>query len=225
LIKASWLDQWLLAAAPARPLLTVVGVDPSDSGKGDACGLVAASMTGDGVRALIADESAPTTSDEWARAAVKLAVEVGASAIAVEGFSARETYTRMVRDAIARAEVGRPIKVSSWPPKGSGRGGGDAVARSGALLKALEVGTARLAGHFPSLEERAVLLQAGQHQPDSLAAWVVADDVLSHAVGAEWSFAAPSELDGLTLGQNGFTPMSQRGSVTRIDDWMSQRVG
>jgi phage terminase large subunit-like protein len=55
LVKRDWLDAWRLPAAPQRPVLTVVGVDPSDSGSGDSCGLVVASMTADGVVAVIAD--------------------------------------------------------------------------------------------------------------------------------------------------------------------------
>ena len=70
LVKRDWLDQWRLPCAPSHSVFTVVGVDPSDSGSGDACGLVAASMTSDGVVAVIADQSAPMTSDAWARAAV-----------------------------------------------------------------------------------------------------------------------------------------------------------
>lgn len=219
LVKAAWLSDWRLSVAPAAPTLTVVGVDPSDSGSGDSCGLVAAS-TSDGVVALIADKSEPMTSDQWARASVELAIEVGASEIAVEGFSARETYTRMVNEAITRAQkagsLRRSIRVTSWPPKGSGRGGGDAVARSGALLQALEVGTARLAGHFPDFETRAVLWQSGQHQPDNLAAFVVAHDVLVHAVGLEWDLAGPGADE----------PGGQSGdaSVTSMD-WMRVRVG
>lgn len=216
LVKQSWLDVWRLVAAPVAPVLTVVGVDPSDSGQGDSCGLVAASLTSEGVVAVIADQSAPMTSDEWARAAVQLAVDVGASEISVEGFSARETYTRVVREAIKRAGVRRPIRVSSWPPKGSGRGGGDAIARSSALLQALETGTCRLAGHFPELEAKAVLWQSGQHQPDSLAALVVGHDVLVHSVGREWDLAGP-----------GSGPVAGAQSTLRAvpDAWMSQRVG
>ena len=77
LVKREWLDVWRLTAAPQRPVMTVVGVDPSDSGSADSCGLVAASMTSEGVAAVIADESAPMTSDAWARAAVGLALDVG----------------------------------------------------------------------------------------------------------------------------------------------------
>jgi hypothetical protein len=191
LVKRQWLDGSRLPAAPQSPMLTVVGVDPADSGEGDACGLVAASMTADGVVAMIADQSAPMTSDQWARAAVELAADVGASEIAVEGFAARETYVRVVNDALKRYRIDRLVRVTSWPPKGSGRGGGDALARSAALLQGLEVGTCRLAGHFPAFEESAVTWQAGQHQPDALAALVVAHDVLVHAAGRQMHIAIP----------------------------------
>ena len=87
LIKREWLDTWRLPAPPLRPVATVVGVDPSDSGEGDACGLIAASITADGVVAVISDVSAPMTSDQWARAAVELALDTGASEISVESYS------------------------------------------------------------------------------------------------------------------------------------------
>ncbi|MCV7223642.1 terminase large subunit domain-containing protein [Mycolicibacterium elephantis] len=213
LIKREWLDQWRLPAAPSAPSMTVVGVDPSDSGSGDACGIVAASLTRDGVVAVIADVSAPMTSDAWARAAVELAVDVGASEIAVESFAARETYQRVVNDALRRYKLDRPVRVTAWPPKGSGRGGGDAIARSSALLQALETGTVRIAGHLPSLEQAAVHWQQHQHQPDALAALVVAHDVVTHAAGQQWTLVSPLDLE-------------RRLGVRRIapPDWMARRI-
>jgi hypothetical protein len=208
LVKREWLDTWRLPVAPAGTTRTVIGVDPSDSGKGDACGVTAWTLTTDGVAVMLADASAPMTSDQWARAAVDLAVACGASEIAVEGFAARETYVRVVREAIKRANIGRPVAVSSWPPRGSGRGGGDAIARSAALLQGLEVGTARLAGHFPVWEEAAVSWQTGQHQPDGLAASVVAHDVLVHGAGMSMSFSGAPRL-GVVAGPG----------------WASRRVG
>lgn len=213
LIKREWLDEWRLPAAPQRPVKTVVGVDPSDSGSGDSCGLVAASVTSDGVVAVIADQSAPMTSDAWARAAVQLADGVGASEIAVEAFAARETYARVVNEALKRAKLDRPIKVSGWPPKGSQRGRGDSMARSSALLQALEVGTCRIAGHLPALEEAAVTWQHSQHQPDALSALVVAHDVLVHAAGQQCSIAAP-------LGGS----ITDRATVTSLTGFLQRRV-
>ncbi|CDM78539.1 terminase large subunit domain-containing protein [Mycobacterium marinum] len=215
LVKREWLDAWRLPAAPSGAVKTVVGVDPSDSGSGDSCGIVAASLTDEGVVAVIADLSAQMTSDQWARAAVDLAVDVGASEIAVEGFAARETYRRVVTDALRRAKLDRPVKVTTWPPKGSGRGGGDAMARSSALLQGLETGTARIAGHLPDLEQSAVTWQAGQHQPDSLAALVVAHDVLVHAIGQQWGFSSPLDTER----------RMRESTITAMPEYLRRRIG
>jgi hypothetical protein len=217
LVKREWLDAWRLPAAPQSPVFTVVGVDPSDSGSGDSCGLVAASMTAEGVVAVIADQSRPMTSEQWARAAVDLAVDVGASEIAVESYSARETYTRVVKEALSRAKTDRPIRVTGWPPKGTGRGQGDAVARASGLLQALETGTCRLAGYLPALEDSAVTWQQGQHQPDSLAAVVVAHDVLVHSAGMTMTFGVPG-LDGLSDGD-------ATDNVVSLQRYLARRVG
>jgi hypothetical protein len=208
LVMRVWLDAWRVPVAPHSPVRTVVGVDPSDSGSGDACGIVAASLGGDGVVAVVADVSAPMTSDEWAREAVALAVAVGASEIAVEGFAARETYVRVVREALSRARLDRSIAVSSWPPKGRSRVG-DAIARSASLLQGLEVGTVRIAGHLPGLEEAAVGWQSGQHQPDGLAALVVAHDVLVSGAGRGMGFSGVPRVGGVVAGPG----------------WASRRVG
>ncbi len=229
LIKREWLDNWRLPAAPSAPSMTVVGVDPSDSGSGDACGIVAASLTRDGVVAVIADVSAPMTSDQWARAAVELAVDVGASEIAVESFAARETYQRVVGDALRRYKLDRPIKVTAWPPKGSGRGGGDAIARSSALLQAFETGTVRIAGHLPALEQAAVGWQQGQHQPDALAALVVAHDVLAHSIGQQWHIVSPLDIERRmragNVGRGGYAaPGGGPGTITSIPAYLRRRI-
>ncbi|WP_437340061.1 terminase large subunit domain-containing protein [Mycolicibacterium fortuitum] len=229
LVKADWLESWRLPVAPQAPVFTVVAVDPSDSGKGDSCGLVATSMTSGGVVAMIADKSAPMTSDEWAREAVRLAIDVGASQITVEGFAARETYTRVVNEALERARIRHltttgsvlhPIRVTSWPPKGRPRVG-DAIARSSALLQALEVGTCRLAGHFPDFEAKAIAWQAGQHQPDSLAALVIGHDECVHSAGLEWDMSSP--LDETPGGAVAPGP-GIGGTVTSME-WWRQQVG
>jgi phage terminase large subunit-like protein len=107
--------------------------------------ILAASLTREGVVAVIADVSAPMTSDQWARAAVDLAVDDGASEIAVEGFAARETYQHVVKDASAGPSL---IGPSASPP-------GHRKARAGAaLLQGLETGTTADRRHLPDLEGR-----------------------------------------------------------------------
>lgn len=184
-IQRSWLDQWRLPTLPERPVRTVIGVDPSDSGQGDACGIVAASLTRGGVVVVHRDMSAPMTPETWARAAIELAQDTGASEIAVETFTAREGYLSVLNTAMRRYRLPHSIRVTSWPPKGdkSGRGRGDAMARSAKLIQGLETGSVRLAGRLDSFEAQAVTWQAGSHQPDCLAAAVICHDVLTHGSG------------------------------------------
>ena len=80
--------------------------------------------------------SAPMTSDAWASAAVRLAADHrrvrdqpskgSPHARPIPAWSPRRC---------AGTDTPHPIKVSSWPPKGSGRGGGDAMARSSRCCK------------------------------------------------------------------------------------------
>ncbi len=192
LILQDWIDQWRLPAAPQRPVRVVVAIDPAE-GQRDKTGLVAASLTSDGTVHLIADKTARASSDEWARNAVQLAIDVGASEIAIEAFSVGETYRRVVKDALARSDPGRFIKVSTWPPKGQPRNR-EAVSRAAPLRQALEVGKFRLAGDFPDFEQAATAWQAGQHCPDSLSAAIIAHDRLAPAVGQTITFASPLDL-------------------------------
>lgn len=208
LIKKQWLNGHRLTLAPTNPVLTVVGVDPAESGKGDEAGLVAACLTTDGNIVMIADKSAQMTSDEWVKASVNLAVEVGASRIVVEAFSAGTTYKRLLEEEVERSAPHTDIEVVPWPPNGSKRGGGDSHTRSTTLLAQLENGRTRLAGHFPAWEARATGWQVGQHQPDGLSALVVAHDELIHAGGLEWDIALP------------FEPRSE----VDLNDWMTRSL-
>ncbi|OBF93049.1 hypothetical protein A5773_20085 [Mycobacterium sp. 852014-52450_SCH5900713] len=180
-IRADWLDAWRLSAMPSNLLRTVVGVDPSDSGRGDAAGIVAASLTAEGTVVIHRDISAPMTPEAWASAAVQLALDVDASEIAVEAFTAREGYLSVVRNALARHPAAH-IMVTAWPPKGQGNKG-NALARSSKLVQGLETGTVRLVGVLPGWETAATGWQGGDHQADCVAATVVAHDVLSRGGG------------------------------------------
>ncbi|MDC8970723.1 terminase large subunit domain-containing protein [Mycobacterium marinum] len=215
LIKAAWIEDWRLPAAPPGAVKIVVGVDPADSGKGDETGIIAASLAADGSIALIADVSGRMTSDAWAVRAVQLAADIGASEISIEGFQARSTYVRLVTEVLARFRVQRPIRVTSWPPKGTDRGKGDAVARSTGLLAALETGRCRVAGYLPDFEAQAVTWKAGQHQPDRVAAAVVAHDVLVHSGTEPMGIVSPIDLARRARG----------GRLGPVPDWMRRRIG
>lgn len=190
LICSDWLEAHRLPAAPARPARIVVAVDPADSGHGDETGIIAGSLAPDGRVCLIADVSGQLTSDAWANRAVELAITVGASSIVVEGFSAATTYTRLIAEALRAQQPPHHVTVSSWPPKGRARVG-DALARSAGMLAALENGRCVVAGHLPDLEAAMVGWAPGAHQPDRVAAAVIAFDVLAGAAEARWAIVAP----------------------------------
>lgn len=214
-IRRAWLDAWRLSAMPGNPVRTVIGVDPSDSGQGDAAGIVAASLTTEGVVVVHRDISEPMTPEAWARAAVELAIDTGASEIAVETFAAREGYLSVLNTTLRRYRPPRPIKVSSWPPRNnrSGRGRGDALARSAKLIQGLETGIVRLVGHLESLEGQATRWQAGQHQPDSIAALTVAHDVLTH--GGGFHVVSPFDTER----------RAREGRMPPPPEWMRRRIG
>ncbi len=164
--------------------------------------------------ALIADVSGHMTSDQWARRAVELAIDVGASEISVEGFAARATYTRLVTEALPKYRTTRPIRVTGWPPKGTDRGKGDAVTRATGLLAALETGRCRVAGYLPDFERQTVTWQSGAHQPDRVAAAVVAFDVLSHSIGQQMHVVSIVDIER----------RAREGKLPPPPAWMRRRI-
>ncbi|MCV7382403.1 hypothetical protein [Mycolicibacter longobardus] len=82
-------------------------------------------------------------------------------------------------------------------------------------MQALEVGTCRVAGHLPDFETQATAWQSGQHQPDSLAAAVLAFDVLAHSIGQAWGFVSPIDTER----------RMREGCGTPPPAWMTRRLG
>ncbi|MGO9153858.1 terminase large subunit domain-containing protein [Mycobacterium sp.] len=214
LCKLVWIEATRLPCAPSNPRMTVVGVDPAEGGGrgGDDTGIVACSMTTDGTVAIIADKSGQFTSAQWARVAIELAIDCQASEIAIEAFAARQTYVQIVKDAMSRYQLPHAIRVSGWPPVGSGRGKGSDVDRAAALLVGLETGTVKVAGFLPDFEDAATSWEAGDHCPDSLSAAIVAHDVLEHSKGRQCSLGVP--YDATDPKQVGY-----------LRDWLSQKIG
>lgn len=188
LFHRAWWTKNAIDELPTNPLLRVVAVDPSDSGKGDEAGVIAAQWEQGGQVTFFDDRSGQFTADEWSAAACQLAHEIGASAILVEAYSAGKTYTDMVKlkwrdmfNGPGSTEYTPCPTIVPW------RGTGDAVARSGHLRQAVEVGRARVvAGSCTKLAEQASAWQQGQHQPDRVAAAVIAHTHL-HAVGGRYA--------------------------------------
>jgi len=214
LFLRSWFDERRLDAAPIIPVVSIVAIDPADSGEGDETGIIAASLAPDGKIVLTEDWSGQMTSDQWARQAVTLALQLGAREIKFEGYTTAKTYKNVIlgayrdmRDAaIAKHNQGAvltPIEqrsLSQWPPftVSPWTGKGDAVARSALLRQACEVGTCVTVAHkLAVFEDQACDWQAGQHQPDRVAAAIIAHDRLRELGNGAATLAAPvSERPG-----------------------------
>jgi hypothetical protein len=172
--------------------------------------------------ALTHDRSGQMTSDAWGRAAVDLALETDASYIFIETYTAGTTYINVVKTEISRrmqelarkrdsTEEERRLlaqlhalfnRVQGW------RGTGDAVARSGLLRQAVEVGTCVVLGHeLAAMEDQAVNWTVGRHQPDRVAASVIAHDRLMSMLGKQAQIARPI---GSPVGRN---------------PWLTKKVG
>ncbi len=204
LIKAEWIDGHRLIAASRGPTMTVVGVDPAESGEGDETGIVAGQIGRDGQITLTHNASAHLTSEGWVNRAVELAVAIGASRIVVEGYSAATTYTRLLREAVETSGARHKITVTTWPPKGQARKG-DSLSRAQGLIAAMETGRCRIAGQLPGLEADMLGWEAGQHQPDSVAAATIVFETLAATAGARFTFSAP--LRGRLSGSGGLAPV------------------
>ncbi|QRE81851.1 hypothetical protein F1734_17440 [Rhodococcus ruber] len=206
LFTRTWFDTHKLEEQPDRSTLRIIAVDPAETGEGDEAGIIAAALLPDGTVALTHDRSEQMTSEQWGQAAVKLAMETHASEIAVETYTAGTTYVNVVKRAIKayrdKLQAGfdgndreiaaairrtHDLKVYPW------RGKGDAVARSALLRQAVEVGTCRtVTSEMTTLVEQAVTWQQGQHQPDRVAAAIIAHDRLIARGGRTSSLGNPA---------------------------------
>lgn len=226
LFDRTWITNHRIDRVPEHTVMTVVAIDPAETGQNDEAGIVAGSLTATGEVLLSHDRSGHYTSDQWARRGVELALEVGAREIAIESYATATTYTRVVKnaykamheDAVAAYRTGRsltdierrclsaamPFRIHQW------RGKGDAIARSGLLRQGVETGKTRFVGvSLQTLEDQAVAWQSGQHQPDRLAAAVIVHDRLTAAGGHQASFGNPNKK-----------PPPKTGG-----GWMSRKLG
>ncbi|UJQ86531.1 terminase [Mycobacterium phage PenguinLover67] len=214
IFQRAWFDP-RLPIPPSYPIASLVGVDPADSGEGDEAGIIGGMLFHDGTQGKVAlthDRSGQFTSDQWAREAVLLALEIGAREVSVEGYTTSKTYVQVVRraytaihqEAVAKKNAGAlltpieqraipdipPFIISTW----RGANKADAVARSGGLSQSLETGRCRTVEFSLAVfEEQAADWQAGQHQPDRVAAAVIVHDKLMELAGASLQLTNPAQ--------------------------------
>lgn len=208
LFLRSWFEDHM--EVPQVPVAAVVGIDPADSGKDDETGIVGGYLCPNGKVLLAEDWSGKFTSDEWSRQAVLLALEMSAREIAMEAYSAADTYVTMLKrawadiqgDALRKHRSGAkltrverracaeqmPFTIYKW----RGRANSDAVARSGLMRQAFESGKAHTVPHkLTVFENVAADWQVGQHQPDRVAAGLIVHDRLVKLAGGQVVAAPP----------------------------------
>ncbi|PEQ14134.1 ATP-binding protein [Novosphingobium sp. PC22D] len=135
----------------APPAVRVaIGVDPPASSGGDACGIVACALAGDGIAYVLADASVENASPErWARAVAAAANAWSADRVVVEANQGGD----MVASVLRAAEVSLPLRLVH-----ASRG---KSARAEPVAALYETGRARHAGTFPLLEDQLCGLIAG----------------------------------------------------------------
>jgi phage terminase large subunit-like protein len=128
----------------------VVGVDPSASVGGDACGIVAVGLDAEGIGHVIEDASiAGATPEGWARAVADCAARVGADRVVAEA----NNGGAMVRSVLTAADAALPVTLVH-----ASRG---KVARAEPVAALYERGRVRHVGAFPVLEDELCGLIAG----------------------------------------------------------------
>lgn len=209
LFQRAWFEP--PADPPHNPIATIVGIDPADSGEGDDSGIVAAALNSDGIIVFFEDWSGKFTAEQWAHRAVLLALTTSAREVGLEAYAAATTYkdvlTRAYRaihlDAVLKQRAGAELTsvefraLSEQPPFmiHKWRAGGrriDAVGRSALLRQAFETRHARVVEHkMAQLVEDACGWQTDQHQPDRVAAAIIAHDRLAALGGGRMTVATP----------------------------------
>ena len=136
------LERQRTAAAPELTRV-VIGVDPPVTDHGDACGIIAAGLGGDGKAYVLADHSVSGASPEgWARAVASAAEIWNADRVVAED----NQGGNMVESTLRAADLAMPIKRVH-----ASRG---KSARAEPVAALYEAGRAFHAGAFPELEDQ-----------------------------------------------------------------------
>ncbi|MFN3389311.1 MAG: hypothetical protein ACK40O_10290, partial [Allosphingosinicella sp.] len=135
----------------------VLGLDPPASTGGDACGIVVCGLDANGTAWVLADLSAGGLSPEaWARRVAAAAAQYGVGRIVAE----KNQGGDMIESVLRAVDAALPVRlVPATKSK---------AARAEPVALRFETGQARLAGHFPALEDQlCALTWSGYHGPGS----------------------------------------------------------
>jgi len=135
----------------------LIGLDPPASTHGDSCGIIVCALDEEGTAWVLADLTAHGLSPEaWASRVAETATLYGATLIVAEKNNGGE----MIAAVLRAADHDLPVKLRHAGPS--------KAARAEPIALRFETGRARLAGHFPELEDQlCALTWTGYQGPGS----------------------------------------------------------
>jgi hypothetical protein len=170
--------QWVLGLEDNRVFVIpeliriVIGVDPSGSSSGDACGIVGAGIDAKNEHYTLEDNSIQGSPDMWAREACKTYHKLKADVMVAEKNYGGEMVEKVIRDTDPSVNV---KLVSATHGK---------AIRAEPVSALTERGQDHLVGNFPALEDELCLWVPGDKKsPNRLDAKVWADTELSNTPG------------------------------------------
>lgn len=149
----------------------VIGVDPSGSSTGDACGIIGAGIDSNRHHYTIEDNSIQGSPDIWAREACKTYHKLKADLLVAEKNYGGEMVEKVIRDTDPTVNV---KLVSATRGK---------AVRAEPISALTERGQDHMVGSFPALEDELCLWTQGDKSPNRLDAKVWADTELSGSGG------------------------------------------
>jgi len=167
--KRAWLDAGRVLQAPELKRI-VVGVDPSASATGDACGIVVAGKDASGELYVLDDLTLQGSPETWARQVVAAYHKHKADNVIAEANQGGEMVTAVLR----QVERNLPVKLVH-----ATRG---KATRAEPISAVYEQGRAHHVGDFAALEDELCQWEAGDASPNRLDALVwAATDLLQPA--------------------------------------------
>lgn len=150
----------------------VVGVDPSGSSLGDACGIIGAGIDDRGHHYTIEDNSVQGSPDMWAREVCRTYHKLKADVVAAEKNYGGDMVEKVIRDTDSTVNV-KLVTATR----------GKAI-RAEPISAMTERGTDHMVGSFLALEDELCLWIPGDKSPNRLDAKVWADTELGAGVNA-----------------------------------------
>ena len=160
----AWLDSGRVLKAPELKRI-VVGVDPTASKAGDACGIIAAGIDNEGAVYVLEDATLNGTPREWATAAITLYHKLDAGLIVAERNQGGEMVEYTLRTVDHSANI-RLVHASRGKQ-----------ARAEPVSALYELRTAHHVGTFTELEDELCQWEQGNESPNRLDAlvWAVTE--------------------------------------------------